>query len=67
VGEDQQFAAGPADRQTVTARPARTFLAAMQAERKRAMQTVLRATEQERIRLAADLHDGPVQELTALR
>jgi signal transduction histidine kinase len=40
---------------------------AMQAERKRAMQRVLRATEQERIRLAADLHDGPVQELTALR
>ena len=40
---------------------------AAQTERKRAMQTVLRATEQERIRLAADLHDGPVQELTALR
>jgi len=40
---------------------------AAQNERKRAMQTVLRATEQERIRLAADLHDGPVQELTALR
>ena len=40
---------------------------AMQTERKRAIQTVLRATEQERIRLAADLHDGPVQELTALR
>jgi signal transduction histidine kinase len=40
---------------------------AVQTERKRAMQTVLRATEQERIRLAADLHDGPVQELTALR
>ena len=40
---------------------------AMQSERKRAMQTVLRATEQERVRLAADLHDGPVQELTALR
>jgi signal transduction histidine kinase len=40
---------------------------AMQTERKRAMQTVLRATEQERVRLAADLHDGPVQELTALR
>jgi two-component system sensor histidine kinase DegS len=39
----------------------------MQAERKRAMQTVLRATEQERVRMAADLHDGPVQELTALR
>jgi two-component system, NarL family, sensor histidine kinase DegS len=31
------------------------------------MQTVLQATEQERVRLAADLHDGPVQELTALR
>jgi signal transduction histidine kinase len=40
---------------------------AVQTERKRAMQTVLRATEQERVRLAADLHDGPVQELTALR
>ena len=40
---------------------------ASQTERKRAMQTVLRATEHERIRLAADLHDGPVQELTALR
>ena len=40
---------------------------ASQTERKWAMQTVLRATEQERVRLAADLHDGPVQELTALR
>jgi signal transduction histidine kinase len=40
---------------------------ASQTERKRAMQTVLRATEQERVRLAADLHDGPVQELTVLR
>jgi signal transduction histidine kinase len=40
---------------------------ASQTERKRAMQTVLRATEQERVRFAADLHDGPVQELTALR
>ena len=40
---------------------------ALQTERKRVMQTVLRATEQERVRLAADLHDGPVQELTALR
>jgi signal transduction histidine kinase len=40
---------------------------ALQAERKRVIQTVLRATEQERLRLAADLHDGPVQELTALR
>jgi signal transduction histidine kinase len=39
----------------------------LQAERKRVMQRVLRATEQERTRLAADLHDGPVQRLTALR
>ena len=31
---------------------------AMQAERKRAMQTVLRATEQERVRLAADSATG---------
>jgi signal transduction histidine kinase len=36
---------------------------AMQTERKRAMQTVLRATEQERVRLAADLHDGLLSEL----
>jgi signal transduction histidine kinase len=39
---------------------------ALQHERKRAMQSVLRMTEAERIRLAADLHDGPVQQLTAL-
>ena len=31
---------------------------AMQSERKRAMQTVLRATDQERVRLAADLEQG---------
>src|SRR6266568_7163503 len=39
---------------------------ALQQERKRAMQSVLRVTEAERSRLAADLHDGPVQQLTAL-
>jgi signal transduction histidine kinase len=39
----------------------------LQGERKRVMQRVLRATEEERTRLAADLHDGPVQKLTALR
>jgi signal transduction histidine kinase len=39
---------------------------ALQHERKRAMQSVLRVTEAERSRLAADLHDGPVQQLTAL-
>ena len=39
---------------------------ARQQERERALAKVLEATQQERIRLAADLHDGPVQELTAL-
>jgi signal transduction histidine kinase len=40
--------------------------AARQQERERALAKVLEAAQQERIRLAADLHDGPVQELTAL-
>jgi signal transduction histidine kinase len=39
---------------------------ALQHERKRAMQSVLRMTDAERTRLAAELHDGPVQQLTAL-
>jgi signal transduction histidine kinase len=39
---------------------------ARQEERERALTKVLEATQQERIRLAADLHDGPVQELTAM-
>ncbi|HZD73120.1 MAG TPA: sensor histidine kinase [Actinomycetota bacterium] len=39
---------------------------ALQQERKQAMQSVLRVTEAERSRLAAELHDGPVQQLTAL-
>jgi len=39
---------------------------ALQDERKRVMQTVLRATDEQRLRLAADLHDGPVQGLAAL-
>jgi signal transduction histidine kinase len=38
----------------------------LQQERKRVTQSVLRMTEAERSRLAADLHDGPVQQLTAL-
>ena len=40
--------------------------AARQQERELALSKVLEASQQERIRLAADLHDGPVQELTAL-
>jgi signal transduction histidine kinase len=39
---------------------------ALQDERKRVMQTVLRATDDQRLRLAADLHDGPMQGLAAL-
>jgi signal transduction histidine kinase len=39
---------------------------ARQEERERALTRVLEAAQQERIRLAADLHDGPVQELTAM-
>ena len=39
---------------------------ALQDERKRVMQMVLRATEEQRLHLAADLHDGPVQGLAAL-
>jgi signal transduction histidine kinase len=39
---------------------------ALQDERKRVMQTVLRATDEQRLHLAAELHDGPVQGLAAL-
>jgi len=37
-----------------------------QEERRRALSRVLRAAQDERMRLAADLHDGPVQTLTAV-
>ncbi|HEY2960454.1 MAG TPA: sensor histidine kinase [Actinomycetota bacterium] len=40
--------------------------AARQQERERALAGVVSATQQERRRLAADLHDGPVQQLTAV-
>ncbi len=39
---------------------------ALQQERKRTSQRVLRVAEEERTRLAAELHDGPVQRLSAL-
>jgi signal transduction histidine kinase len=39
---------------------------AVQHERERTSQRVLRGAEEERTRLAAELHDGPVQQLTAL-
>jgi signal transduction histidine kinase len=38
----------------------------LQRERRRLVRSVLRMTEADRSRLAADLHDGPVQQLTAL-
>ena len=38
----------------------------LQRERKHVSLRLLRLTEEERIRLAADLHDGPVQRLSAL-
>src|SRR5205823_5069860 len=40
--------------------------AARQQERERALAGIVSATQQERRRLAADLHDGPVQHLTAM-
>ncbi len=39
---------------------------ALQRERKRTSQQVLQVAEEERTRLAAELHDGPVQRLSAL-
>lgn len=39
---------------------------ALQHERREMLQMLLRATEAERLRMAGDLHDGPVQALTAL-
>ncbi len=36
------------------------------AERKRLLERVVQASEEERVRVAADLHDGPIQRLTTL-
>jgi signal transduction histidine kinase len=40
---------------------------AAQVERRRVLDRIIHATEDERSRMAGDLHDGPVQHLTALR
>jgi signal transduction histidine kinase len=37
-----------------------------QSERRRLLDQIVRATESERVRIAGDLHDGPIQKLTAL-
>lgn len=47
-------------------RMAERELAAIQAERAKLLDRTVEATEQERKRLAADLHDGPVQHLAAM-
>jgi signal transduction histidine kinase len=39
---------------------------AAQVERRRVLDRVVQAAEHERVRIAGDLHDGPVQQLTAL-
>jgi signal transduction histidine kinase len=41
-------------------------VAGQAAERKRLLERVVQATEEERVRVAADLHDGPIQRLTGL-
>jgi signal transduction histidine kinase len=49
-----------------TLRIALEELHAVQAERKRLLDRTMRATEEERARVAVELHDGPIQRLTAL-
>jgi signal transduction histidine kinase len=41
-------------------------VAGQAAERKRLLERVVQASEEERVRVAADLHDGPIQRLTTL-
>ncbi|MGZ8585217.1 MAG: sensor histidine kinase [Actinomycetota bacterium] len=49
-----------------TLRRALDDLSVVQAERTRLLDQTVRATEEERSRVAVDLHDGPIQHLTAL-
>jgi signal transduction histidine kinase len=53
-------------RQNAQLREAEKKSKAMQAERARLLDRTVQATEQERRRVALDLHDGPVQHLSAL-
>jgi signal transduction histidine kinase len=54
------------DRQGVNLRGAVEHLRRAEDERKRLLGRTLRAAEEERVKVAADLHDGPIQRLAAL-
>lgn len=51
------------DRQGNTLRSALEDLGRLEDERKRLLERVLLASEEERVRIAADLHNGPIQQL----
>jgi signal transduction histidine kinase len=51
------------DRQGNTLRAALEDLGLLEEERKLLLERVLLASEEERVRMAADLHDGPIQQL----
>jgi signal transduction histidine kinase len=58
--------AGALDRQGENLRGAVEHLRRAEDERKRLLGRTLRAAEEERVKVAADLHDGPIQRLAAL-